>query len=590
MNHHSSILFRLVFPSFAIAALLAGFPAAANKAAGPSDAAGREVVLQAMTEELDRSMKQLKQDHFEDPYFILYSIRENRSTEIFSKYGSVIAESGGRSRELLANVRIGDYSFDNTVDKSGDFSFSFSPGYRALRYIPLDDNKQAIRNSIWLVTDEEYKGALKAWYEKKGKKVSQVEDKDFKASFSREKPQVYREEFRDLKVDTEKARALVRTLSGEFAGHPEIFDSMVQFSAVQNIRWLVNSEGTRLITSRTIFGLQVFAYTRADDGMLLDNTAAWYGETFEDLPSTGALQEGVRKVIRELLALRQAPLLDPYTGPAILLQEATGVLFHEAVGHRLEGERQNDDRDGRTFKGQIGKRVIPEFLSLADDPTQSSHGAVKLNGWYRYDEEGVPAQRVPLIENGVLKNYLMSRKPVGAMVQSNGHGRAQGNQNPVARMANLIIQAGAAHSVSMADLKAALIAEIKSQDKPYGLMIREISGGSTNTSTYGYQAFKGSPKMVYRVFPNGREELVRGVEMVGTPLTSINKIKLASRETQVFNGFCGAESGYVPVSTVAPAVLSTEIEVQRVSTEAEKPPVLPSPWTSGNSAKPPSSP
>jgi len=316
--------------------------------------------------------------------------------------------------------------------------------------------------------------------------------------------------------------------------------------------------------------------TRADDGQLLDDSRDYYGFREAELPSDDKLMKDAESLIQELLALRAAPAIDPYTGPAILEAEAAGVLFHEAVGHRLEGDRMDNDAEGKTYKGQIGRAVLPSFITIVDDPTLATLGGKSLNGYYRFDDEGIPAQRVPLVEAGVLKNFLVSRHPVDGFLKSNGHGRAQLNRRPVARMANLI--ASSTKQVSDAELKQMLIAEAKRQGKPYGLIIRDIQGGNTNTSSFGYQAFKGIPRLVYRVDArDGKETLVRGVEVVGTPLSAVSKIVATGKTQGVFNGFCGAESGNVPVSTVAPATLLREIELQRVIEGKDRPPILPSP-------------
>jgi TldD protein len=302
----------------------------------------------------------------------------------------------------------------------------------------------------------------------------------------------------------------------------------------------------------------------------------------------------VGELATELRALREAPLIDPYTGPAILMEEAAGVFFHETIGHRLEGERQNDEKEGRTFKGQVGRRVLPEFLSVIDDPTVRTGGGmqapaqgggpavartpVSLNGWYTFDDEGVSARKVTLIEHGVLRDYLKSRTPITGSLRSNGHGRAEGTADPMGRMANLFLRS--TKKVPVSRLKEMLLEEVRRQGKPFGLIIRDITGGSTNTSNFGYQAFKGQPRLVYRVdAKTGAETLVRGVEMVGTPLTTVSRIVATSDTEGVFNGFCGAESGFVPVSTVAPAVLMSEIELQRTQKAAERPPLLPPPWS-----------
>ena len=322
--------------------------------------------------------------------------------------------------------------------------------------------------------------------------------------------------------------------------------------------------------------MHVQAFTRADDGQLLEDGRDFYAPLESQLPSDVAMKKEVEVMVSELLALRSAPSIDPYTGPAILESDAAGVLFHETVGHRLEGERQDRDSEGKTFRGQVGKPVLPTFISVSDDPTATERGGKQLNGHYLFDEEGVRAQKVALVKAGVLQTYLLSRRPVDGFLQSNGHGRAQGNRKPVARMANLIIES--TKRVSAAELKQQLIAEAKRQGKPFGLLIRDITGGSTNTNGSGYQAFKGTPRMMFRVdLKTGVETLVRGAEIVGTPLSAINRILGTGPIDGVFNGFCGAESGMVPVSTIAPAVLLQEIELQRASDGKDRPPLIPSP-------------
>jgi predicted Zn-dependent protease len=361
----------------------------------------------------------------------------------------------------------------------------------------------------------------------------------------------------------------------------------------------VNSEGSTVTTERTIYSVHLQAAARAKDGMLLEHEKDFYGRSLEELPDDKQLADTIALLANELHALRDAPMIDPYTGPAILMEEAAGVFFHETVGHRLEGERQNDEKEGRTFKGQVGRTVLPEFLSVIDDPTARTalvtDGAaplgaggkahqVSLNGFYTYDDEGVAARKVALIDNGVLRDYLKSRTPIAGSLHSNGHGRAEGTADPMGRMANLFLRS--TKKVPLARLKEMLLEEVRRQGKPFGLIIRDITGGSTNTSNFGYQAFKGQPRLVYRVdAKTGAETLVRGVEMVGTPLTTVSRIVATSDTEGVFNGYCGAESGFVPVSTVAPAVLMSEIELQRTQRAMERPPVLPAPWAD-DSVKP----
>lgn len=543
----------------------------------PDTAKTRESVLNGMTVELNRSMKQLKLKDFEPPYFIAYALEQVEDVVVSGKYGAITTNDSSQQRTAYVEVRVGDYSFDNFANVDGE-SFRMSD-YQPDRSAPLGDHADAIRGTFWLLTDETYKKAVSDYLTKKGSSVYDTDEKTATPSFSKEPVVSFRDEISPLNADRELWEKQIKSVTQGLLERENILDSSMEVSARRSVRYFVNSEGTSVVEERTIYGIQLEAWTRADDGMMLDNGRSFYARKIEELPNVDKLNIEAQKMADELEALRVAPKLDPYTGPAILEPEASGVLFHEVIGHRLEGERQSDDEEGRTFKGRVGQQVLPTFLTVHDDPTLQRFGADDLNGFYHYDQEGVLGQDAMLIEKGILRGFLMSRTPIEGSIASNGHGRAAGIRKPIARMANLVIEADPSRSVSDAELKKQLIAEVKRQGKPFGLIIRDITGGSTNTSGYGYQAFKGSPRLVYKVDPDtGDEILVRGVEIVGTPLTSINKIVAASTTRDVFNGYCGAESGYVPVSTVAPALLTTEIELQRKREDSQRAPILAAPW------------
>ena len=532
-------------------------------------------VLRAMKAELERNESGLRLEDYPAPYFIGYQLKDERHAGVAARAGALFEQIDNRVRRLYAEVRVGDYSLDNTEDNDGQ-GYDEMMLYQAPTEAPLEDDPAALRNVLWLLTDQRYKEALAAYLRVKGMRVYRTEDKEKKGSFTKEEPHSFTEGVAPFAFDEERWSRVARDLSKLTATSGFTFDSTAEAEARQETRYQITTEGTSLITDHTIYGIHVSALARADDGMLLAHSFDVYARDQAALPGEDALRESTRTMLDELDALRTAPVLEPYTGPAILEPEATGVFFHEAVGHRLEGERQQNDEEGRTFKGQIGKAVMPAFLTVYEDPTLQTAARVQLNGFYRFDDQGVPSQRVTLVEDGVLRNFILSRKPMDSFEHSNGHGRAQGNNRPVARMGNLIVQAKAA--VSRARLKELLLDEVRKQGKPFGLIIGSITGGSTNTTTYGYQAFKGAARMVYRVdAQTGEETLVRGVEIVGTPLASINKIIAAGEDVGVFNGYCGAESGYVPVSTVAPATLFSEIELQRSVRTREKGQILPPP-------------
>jgi predicted Zn-dependent protease len=574
--------------ALALAAALAAAPAPATPPAAPpagrapsADAPGADArldVLAAMTAELTRSRERLKLAGHEAPYFVSYQVKEISKSEIEGRYGALFDDASKRDRNLYVDVRVGSYELDSSGPAEQTIILGDDgPSWYAPKDAPLDGDTAALRNALWLATDERYKDALASYYKRRSRDVYRNADKDRAPSFSREAAVRHVDPPAPASFDRERWKAVVREATVLFRAHPAVFDSSVKVIAEKQIRWFASSEGTQLVTEQAIYGLHVAAVARAPDGQLLEDGRDFYVHAEAELPSPAAVQDAVRKVIAELEALRAAPAIDPYTGPAILEPEAAGVLFHEAVGHRLEGERLEDDKDGQTYKGQVGQQVLPPFLTIVDDPTLARAAGTPLNGTYAFDEQGVPARPTVLVKGGKLVAYLLSRKPVKPFAESNGHGRSQGARAPMARMANLVVESS--RQVPMAELKKRLMAEARKQGKPYGLVIRDITGGNTNTASYGYQAFKGTPRLVYRVDARtGKEELVRGVELVGTPLASVNKLLATDDRPRVFNGYCGAESGYVPVSTVAPAVLVGELELQRVVRANERSPILPSPW------------
>jgi predicted Zn-dependent protease len=570
---------RFILLGLAVMVGCAATPTADDTAANPTGQSPEQqkVIVDAMRAELDRSMKELKLDEYEAPYFIAYKVDDSQSHSLSGKFGAIVSDDDSRNRTAYVEVRVGDYQFDNYANVSTE-NYRFSE-YSADRTLPLEADATAIRGALWLLTDETYKKALSDYLSKKGGAVYETEEKVKTPSFSKEKASTHLGEIEPLGFDKARWKGAISQVTKSILSADDVLDASMDVSARRTVTYFINSEGSKVVEDTVIYAIQLQSWARAEDGMMLENMRSFYARDADKLPELAEVQAEADEMVAELQELRNAPTLDPYTGPAILLPEASGVLFHEAIGHRLEGERQRDEEGGRTFKGRIDKRVIPTFLSVRDDPTQADWNGTQLNGHYQFDDEGVPAQRVDLIKDGVLKNFLKSRTPIEDSLQSNGHGRAQSSQKPIARMGNLIVEADAANSVPFKELKERLLAEVKKQQKPFGLIVRDISGGSTNTSGYGYQAFKGSARLVYKVDPDtGKETLVRGVEVVGTPLTSINKIVAASDETGVFNGYCGAESGYVPVSAIAPALLTTEVELQRTQQSKERPPLLSAPW------------
>jgi TldD protein len=531
-------------------------------------AAPPQPLLQILGEELNRNFTVLKQKADPAPYFLSYEVTETESDVISASSGTLSSVNHSHRRQLDVTLRVGTPKLDN-YHVLGGRRASFTSG----AYIALDNVPDAIRRVVWLETDRVYRAAARRLIEIKSDAQVKVADEDQSNDFSVEEPSVKEDLPPQLKRPDEEWRNRVRAWSGEFQKYPGVLNSSVALIVERETKYLVASDGTKLAHGRTFTRLGIIGRGKASDGMDLSAYESFEGTDLSRLPKSSIIEAAVKKVAGDVTDLLKAPAVDPFIGPAILSGRAAGVFFHEIFGHRIEGHRQRDEGEGQTFTKSIGSLVLPDFLSVVFDPTRKSVGSVDLNGTYSYDDEGIKARPLTLVENGVLKTFLMSRTPVKGFDQSNGHGRRQPGLEVVSRQSNLLVESK--KQVSDARLRAMLVEEIKRQNKPYGLFFQEVTGGYTSTQRRGLQAFTVIPLIVYKVFPDGRpDELVRGVDIVGTPLSSFAKILATSNTLEVFNGYCGAESGTVPVSAVSPALLVSEIEVQKKSHSQDRPPFL----------------
>jgi TldD protein len=532
----------------------------------------KAVALEAMEQELERAMETLGKA---DPaaYFIGYTIVEMQRAEVSGSNAALLNSQQTRSRWLEVELRVGDYQLDNTRRVGGRQPFG---GGRA-RQVPIEDDAAVIRRALWLETDRQYREASEQLLRILTGREVKVESAEGQApDFSREPPRQALLSEAQLQVDRQPWEERVRRYTRAFRDSAAVLNSIVTFSAHAQNQYQATSEGARLAFGQARYRLELYIQSKAADGMDINRYANLDWTNPAEAPTDAAVLALVKEMIAEAEALVAAPLVDPYAGPAMLTGRAAAVFFHEVFGHRAEGHRQKDIAEGQTFARMVGEQVLPEFLSIYDDPTKARLGDTVLLGHYPYDDEGVQAQRVTLVENGILRNFLMSRSPLVEYPNSNGHGRRQVGFAPVSRQGNLIIESHRA--VSNQRLREMLVEEIKRQGKPFGLLIDDIAGGFTFTGRGLPQAFQVIPLVVYKVYPDGRpDELVRGVDIVGTPLVSLTKIVATDDTPQVFNGYCGAESGNVPVSAVSPAILITELEVQKKEASTDKPPILPPP-------------
>jgi len=508
------------------------------------------------------------------PYFLSYSVSEASYVSIRAQYGALTDSSSGRARFADVQVRIGSPALDNTHGTHRGSAVN-------TLQLPLGDDREALERSLWLATNTGYGNALDNYLRVKTEAQVRAKEEDTSPDFSKQSPQTYIGAIAPpVTIDHAAWEQRVRELSKLFRDYPDVYQNMVLLTVQNETDYFASSEGSQIVTPHLQARLVVVAVTRADDGMDLFRDQTFESETIDGLPKQADLEAAIRALGQSLEALRKAPVTEPFDGPAILSGRAAAVFFHEVLGHRLEGQRQRGDEEGQTFTKDVGKDVLPSFLSVVDDPTQTTFGNTWLSGSYQYDDEGQKAERVDLIEDGVLKNFLMSRLPIASFNASNGHGRAETGRVPTGRQGNLIVTS--TKSVPDAKLREQLIEEAKKQGKSYGLYFEDISSGFAVTQRSSPQAFQVIPLVVWRVYVDGRpDELVRGVGIVGTPLAAMKSIVATGDKSEVFNGECGAESGTVPVSAVAPAMLLSSIETQRQPQGTARPPILPKPSAEG---------
>jgi len=539
---------------------------------------GAPVLLDAMTTELHRAFTSLGRETTGNqesskqlpPYFLSYSVSDASFVSIQAQYGAVVASSVSHVRVADVQVRVGDPKLDNTHGTHRGSAVN------SLQ-LPLTDDREALARSLWLATNTGYGTALDNYLRVKTEAEVRAKEEDTSPDFSQESPQTYLGKPAPLvSVDRGAWEQRVAALSKIFRDYPDVYQNVVVLTGQNETDYFASSEGSQIVAPHLQARLVVFAATRADDGMDLFRAQTFEAETVAGLPAQAELEAAIRELGKSLEALRKAPVTEPFDGPAILSGRAAAVFFHEVLGHRLEGQRQRGDEEGQTFTKEVGNEILPTFLSVADDPTQSTFGKTWLSGTYEYDDEGQKARRVNLIDNGVLKTFLMSRLPIASFGASNGHGRAQSGRVPTGRQGNLIVTS--TKSVPESELRKQLIDEAKKQGKPYGLYFEDISSGDSETTRRSPQAFQVVPLVVWRVYADGRpDELVRGVSIVGTPLSALKRILATGDKSEVFNGECGAESGTIPVSAVAPAMLVSEMETQKQAQGTARPPILPIP-------------
>jgi len=536
-----------------------------------------DVLLNAMTAELERSYEKLKNAEKAPLYYIGYEVYDERQYGADAVAGAVSGENDSYGRDFDVDVRIGDKAFDNTHELKGGQAYANSKR-QPYGNAPVEADADAIRSKLWALTDMRYKNALDQYAKVKMNKSVTAEEEDKSDDFSVSTAAVFYERASFPVFDKEKVKEMVRRLSAKLKDYDFIYDSYVGFSVWTSNRYMVNSEGSRIVTGNTYVRIRYSLSSRTDDGMDIDRFKSYDSDTPSGMPAEEVISKDIDNSVAELKSLRGVAASEPYSGPAILESRAAGVFFHEIFGHRVEGHRQKSESSGQTFTKKTGQLIMPDFLTVYDDPTIRELNGQFLRGYYKYDDEAVPAERASLVENGVLKSFIMGRSPIKGFPGSNGHGRRSAGRGAVARQGNLIVES--AKKIPAAGLRRKLIEEIKKSGKPYGLIIKDISGGYTITQRDLPQSFSVQATLAYKVYADGRpDEPVRGLNLIGTPLQTFSRIVLTGDEAVPFNGNCGAESGWVPVSAASPSLLFSELETEKVQKSNARPPVLKPPYT-----------
>lgn len=538
--------------------------------------AQEDVVLDVMKKELDREHEAFKKADI-PPYFISYRITDQENISISASFGSIIMSEDDHVRLLNVQVRIGDYVFDNTHPSDDDFGFGMMGGNGSS--VPYEDKPEALQLSLWRSTQQAYKASLEAF---KGLRSKQKSDEETAAppDFSREQPsQSYEPALPSIRASFDKAawEARLKKLSTPFLTHQEMVSGEVSLRIIKERKYFVSSEGSRIAQNLMHAYLFVSGSIRATDGDIVPLHKSYFAFTPEGLPADEVIAKDIELMITKLEKLRTAPLAEPYTGPAILHAQTAGVFFHEIFGHRVEGHRLRNEYDGQTFKAKIKEQVLPKTINVVFDPTLKSLDGTPLNGFYEFDDEGVRSRRVVVVEKGTLKTFLMSRSPLEEVPNSNGHARSADGAEAVSRQSNLIVES--LKPVPFPDLRKMLIKECQRQGKTYGYLFQDVIGGFTTTDRFNPNAFNIFPTEVYRIYTDGRpDELVRGVDLIGTPLAMFAEIIATDNERAAFTGFCGAESGSVPVSAIAPSMFVRRIETQKKPKSSLERPLLNKPF------------
>ncbi|HLQ77279.1 MAG TPA: metallopeptidase TldD-related protein [Terriglobia bacterium] len=535
-------------------------------------AASSDPVLKAMGDELDRSITQLKLNDLDKPYFIQYVVYDDEDFTASATFGALSRSSSTHQRLVHAQVRVGDYDFDNT-------GFAGARGGQStgvLSQASLDDDYDALRHELWLATDSAYKSAVETIAQKRAYTQNRTAQDDPLPDFSKEKATNSISAKMKMQLDKTKLENQLREWSKIFRDFPAVQTSNISYHARLNHRYIVNSEGTHTLEPSLVLALQASASTQAADGMQITMAIPFSARSFDDMPSAAAVSESIRQMAKDVTALRNAPVLDAnYSGPALLVGQASAEMFARVLAPNLTEERgpiggRGGQTSGSALLDRMKRPVLPANISVYDDPTQTKMVDKALVGFYPIDDQGIPSQRVSLVEDGLLTNLLTSRRPSKERPQSNGHGRGVPGRE-TAQVSNFVVKVEK-DGKSYDELKQELMKLAKDERLDYGIMIKMLSGN---------QGAIGTPILTYKVYvTDGREELIRGASASGLTVQSLRHIQSVGSDMFVDNRLIGTQGAETPTSVVAPSVILEELALDRPTGTQQKPATLTNPYFS----------
>jgi predicted Zn-dependent protease len=510
--------------------------------------------------ELARAKKRMRYPGHPRPHFLSYLVRDEELWVLDGRFGALFEDSHQKRRNCLADVRVGSYKYDQVQEGGLHDNRRETESYGYVE-MPIGGASDGLKHALWRLTEARYREALDQYLQRKSIELTYKNPNAGLRSFEK------RDGERDVRhrelpeVDRDAWRRFVLQTSREMKKFPNVKNGSVKLTARNQVRTFVSSEGSFLVDETPFWTLEFYVWYLSDDGESYPRARSFFVTDPTELPDLRTGKRIVREVHDELAKLAKAPPIAAYSGPVLLEPRPAGLLVHEAIGHRLEGNRLLSPGEGQTFRDWKGEAVLPEGFDVWDDPSVTRIDGRSLAGHYAFDDEGVEAQRATLVKNGKLVGFLTSRSPIGRRHRSNGHGRSRYHARAMSRMGVTVLECH--RGLSDDELRRAFIEQIRAQGVPYGIRILDASGGETSTDSYNFQAFLGQIDLASRVYPDGREELIRGVDFVGTPLNAVRGILAAGKRRHVDNAFCGAESGDIPVTTVSPPLLLAELELQQ---------------------------